>query len=108
MKSDSTIYKGIRINGRPMVTVNDEELTPEFSQRHYNHSPDGFEWGSGGGGGPAQLALAILLDFTSDPHLVHFLYQSFKRDRVAGFVHAGWVITGAKIREWLEAQWAHD
>lgn len=42
------------------VWVDDEPLSPKRSQKVWNHSPDGFNWGYGGSG-PAQLALAILL-----------------------------------------------
>ena len=42
------------------VYVNGSRLDPKPSQRAYNHSPDGFNWGYAGSG-PAQLALAILL-----------------------------------------------
>jgi hypothetical protein len=43
------------LDGRP--------LRPEKSQKAFNHSPDGFNWGYGGSG-PAQLALAVLLQLT--------------------------------------------
>ena len=42
-----------------------ERLIPERSLELVNHSPSGFEWGYGGSG-PAQLALAFLLDYTDD------------------------------------------
>jgi len=41
------------------------KLTPERSLELADHSPSGFEWGYGGSG-PAQLALALLLDYTDD------------------------------------------
>ena len=44
-----------------VVTVDERPLNPEPSQELWNHSPDGFNWGYGGSG-PAQLALALLLD----------------------------------------------
>src|SRR5262245_55620958 len=40
-------------------------LSARRSQAVFNHSPDGFAWGYGGSG-PAQLALAILLDALDD------------------------------------------
>lgn len=43
------------------VWLNGEKLTPERSQKIWNHSPDGFNWGYGGSG-PSQLALAVLLE----------------------------------------------
>ncbi len=45
------------------VFLNGEILRPLKSQQILNHSPDGFAWGYSGSG-PAQLALAILLEYT--------------------------------------------
>ena len=50
-----------------------KELTPEESQAYRNHSPDGFSWGYGGSG-PAQLALAVMLEINGKA----FGYQEFK------------------------------
>ncbi len=70
------------------VYVDGAILRPAFSQRVFNHSPDGFNWGYAGSG-PAQLALAILLEALGygvpeykrgDPLPK---YQRFKRDHVA-------------------------
>ena len=63
------------------VFVDGHYLSPRDSQKIYNHSPDGFAWGYGGSG-PAQLALAILMEFTSVTKEVH-LYQDFKSEHVA-------------------------
>jgi hypothetical protein len=41
------------------------------------HSPSGFAWGYGGSG-PAQLALALLVEATNDPALALRHYQEFK------------------------------
>lgn len=69
----------IKLKGRfatKEVWLNDKLLSPEKSQEIYNHSPDGFNWGYGGSG-PAQLALAILLElYDRDYALAH--HQSFK------------------------------
>lgn len=49
-----------------------------------NHSPTGFCWGYGGSG-PAQLALAILLDYLrGDRERVMPMYQDFKFKVIAG------------------------
>ena len=53
-------------------------LSPKRSQKVYNHSPDGFSWGYGGSG-PAQLALAVMLELTGDSRG----YQKFKWDVIA-------------------------
>ena len=57
-------------------------LDPKKSQAVYNHNPEGFNWGYGGSG-PAQLALAILLECT-DTQTAKRNYQQFKFDVIAG------------------------
>ena len=61
--------------------VNGKELFPERSQKHINHSPDGFNWGYGGSG-PAQLALAILLEHLPEGKAISH-YQQFKWDVIS-------------------------
>lgn len=64
------------------VTVDGRVLEAERSLRVRNHSPDGFAWGYGGSG-PAQLALAILLEAgLSDDEAMRF-YQRFKAKYLA-------------------------
>ena len=58
------------------VWINGKELDPRPSQKLFNHSPDGFNWGYGGSG-PAQLALAILLDRFGKEKALRF-YQDLK------------------------------
>jgi hypothetical protein len=60
------------------VLLDGELLDPNESQKHYNHSPDGFNWGYGGSG-PAQLALAIMLKLTGKADG----YQEFKWKYIA-------------------------
>jgi len=62
--------KGERSTRR--VWLDGKELAPGKSQKVYNHSPDGFNWGYGGSG-PAQLALAICIELKTKEH-----YQTFK------------------------------
>lgn len=57
------------------------ELHPAYSQKIHNHSPDGFSWGYMGSG-CAQLALAILLQYTSI-EVATLTYQMFKEKFVA-------------------------
>ena len=64
------------------------------------HSPDGFEWGYTGSG-PAQLALAILVDAIGERKAVD-LYQMFKVGVVAKFPEKGWRLTRSQIDEALE------
>ncbi len=76
-------------------------LYPERSQRLINHSPDGFSWGYGGSG-PAQLALALLLDATGDKDLAMHHYQDFKWDVVAKWsTGLSWDYTEQQIKDWL-------
>jgi hypothetical protein len=53
-------------------------LLPDESYKVHTHSPDGFNWGYGGSG-PAQLALAILLELTGSSKG----YQAFKWKYIA-------------------------
>lgn len=61
-----------------------------------NHSPSGFAWGYGGSG-PAQLALALLMDALGDQGMALTYYQDFKRDHVARW-DAAWSITAEDIQ----------
>lgn len=73
------------IQGDPrsrIVTINGKILSPARSQAIRNHSPDGFAWGYCGSG-PAQLSLALLLEFTDEKTAQRF-YQDFKQDVIAG------------------------
>ncbi len=63
------------------VYVDGKYLKLERSLAVFNHSPTGFSWGYGGSG-PAQLALAILLEFTDRGTAVN-LYQTFKWEVIA-------------------------
>jgi hypothetical protein len=75
-------------------------LNPKPSLLVFNHSPTGFSWGYSGSG-PAQLALALLLDTTGDPEKAAILHQEFKRDFVAGWGEK-WEITTEQIQEWVK------
>ena len=70
------------IDGKLKIEINGVELLPDKSQKVWNHSPDGFSAGYSGSG-PAQLALAILLEFTDQVTVIR-LYQEFKSDVIAG------------------------
>lgn len=75
-------------------------LSPKPSQKIRNHSPDGFNWGYGGSG-PAQLALALLLDATGDKKTAEKHYQRFKADYISG-LQDEWTIRRSTILEWLQ------
>lgn len=63
------------------VYLDDCLLDPAKSQKLNNHSPDGFNWGYAGSG-PAQLALAVLLE-RSKPATALRLHQAFKDEYIA-------------------------
>lgn len=100
------IYNGYRtLTGTALVMVTDQRLKPynfsvTRSQKVWNHSPDGFEWGYGGSG-PAQLALAILLDVTGDEKLASRWHQDYKRDVIALLPKADWKISEREVWDWL-------
>ena len=95
------IYRGYRYqeSGNLVVTKDGKPLSPKPSQKLFNHSPNGFQWGYGGSG-PAQLALALLLDVTDDPELSVRLHQNFKRALVAGWGDQ-WEINTEEIQNWI-------
>lgn len=61
------------------IYLDGKYLDPARSQKAWNHSPDGFNWGYSGSG-CAQLALAIMLEITGKPDG----YQNFKFRFIAG------------------------
>lgn len=69
-----------KIYGRS-VWMNDKKLSPAKSHKINNHSPDGFNWGYAGSG-PAQLALAIMLELYPNEKALSF-YQEFKQKVIA-------------------------
>jgi len=63
------------------IRMNEQNLDPIKSQEIWDHSPDGFNWGYAGSG-PAQLALAILLELTDKQTAINN-HQKFKNDIIA-------------------------
>jgi hypothetical protein len=89
-----------------LVTVSEGRqnkiLSPGPSQKLYNHSPDGFNWGFSGSG-PAQLALALLLDVTGDRDIALSHHQNFKWQVVASWAQdQPWQYSEEQIRSWLK------
>lgn len=101
-------YRGYRHSGAgsQLVTKDDDiellgHLDPRPSQKIWNHSPVGFNWGYQGSG-PAQLALALLYDVTGDKDIAVRLHQEFKRAFVAAWGDT-WEITDTDIRGWVDS-----
>ena len=84
------IYEGKRHGDTVEVTVAGRPLNPRLDL--WNHSPTGFEWGYGGSG-PAQLALALLVDCLEDEEQAIALHQEFKFAIVAKLPTAMWTLT---------------
>lgn len=95
-----SLYDGIRIEGVCHVRKETHPLSPRWSLSIRNHSPAGFNWGYQGSG-PAQLALALLLEETTVEEARHF-YQDFKRTVVSHWSGDRWAITSEGIQNWLK------
>lgn len=79
-------------------------LDPAPSQALRNHSPLGFAWGYAGSG-PAQLALAILLDCLGDEDEALGHYQAFKHAFLAPLLRdEAWEITSTQVEEFLRSR----
>jgi len=99
-------YIGIRSTDGTMVVVKPSDETGgvvynlPLCLEIANHSPTGFEWGYQGSG-PAQLALAILVDFTGDTAIEPFVYQQFKATVIANIDEDTWSMTDEEVAGWL-------
>ena len=103
-KRRGMVYRGYAAGRRVTVTsdrLGELTLDPGKSQRVRNHSPDGWDWGSGNPGS-SQLALAILLDYYGDVGFASAHYQTFKWSAVSKWPQDDdWEITGVEIEEAL-------
>lgn len=85
------------------VTIGGEPLDPSRSQSIINHSPDGFSWGYAGSG-PAQLALALLLEF-ADEDFARRYHQEFKTDVIAKLPDMRhFEMTEQQVKLWITRQ----
>ena len=77
------------------VWIDGREVRPERSLRVRNHNPAGFSWGDGGGGS-AQLALALLLEMTHEV-LALLWYEDVQTHIVAQLARDDFVIDSQEI-----------
>jgi hypothetical protein len=100
-------YSGVRtpLNFQVFVWEGEEMLPLDPRNDLRNHSPDGLECGYSGSG-PAQLALAMLADFTGDDGLALDLYQAFKQEVIARMPReeGSWEIGAERIRQFLTSK----
>lgn len=83
------------------VWIGPKELLPGTSQKVCNHSPDGFNWGYEGSG-PAQLALAILLDLTHDQSFSIVHYQAFKSYYITRLPQGNFILPFSAVKTWID------
>jgi hypothetical protein len=107
-RDHDVVYVGYRQRGRAIVEKQpgEERLTPERSLELANHSPSGFEVGYCGSG-PAQLALALLLDYTDEEAVALAHYTEFKNEVVSQLdcdsADESWRLSGSDIEATLLA-----
>ena len=97
-----TIAAGSFIEGQSgTVMIDQKVLAPRRSLEVQNHSPSGFAWGYGGSG-PAQLALALLLEAGASNREAIKYHQDFKRETVAVLHNQEmFAMTGEQVLDWL-------
>ncbi len=80
------------------MSVNGEPLDPRLDLRTF--SDQGFEWGYEGGG-PRQLALAILADHFTDPKVALENFRRFLLNWAAGMRNDEWSLTSREVDQAL-------
>ena len=106
MASRPAGYFGHRKSGRAQVfrrtragSETGPVLDPQLGVR--SHSPTGLEWGYLGSG-PAQLSLAILVDYLGDVAQAEDLYQDFKKAVVVNLPEEEWTLSNQDVAEAIE------
>jgi hypothetical protein len=102
------VYTGVVDQHGQHVNLNHERFSHERSLNVVRHSPTGFSWGFEGSG-PAQLALAILLEELTPLGFsvkgVRAYYQDFKREVIAKLApDKPWTLTSADVARWMMAK----
>ena len=88
------------VNGEILVTVSGRLLDPVRSQQVRNYSTGGFEWGYGGSG-PAQLALALLLEAGLPDEIAKAHCQAFTWDVVSSLDSSYFRLPVAVVKNWI-------
>jgi len=83
------------------VTIGGKRLRPRRSRKIYNHSR-GFNWGYDGSG-PSQLALALLLELTTEL-FARYYYHKFKREFIALLPQSDFELPLSQVEDWIHAQ----
>lgn len=97
----SEMYQGRRKrDGSLEILADGDALDIRPSLKISNHSPTGFECAYGGSG-PAQSALAILLDYTGKRNFAERYHQDFKWKYIANAPASGFLITSVQIDEFI-------
>ena len=97
--TEESVIRGVRNGTRKTVTIDGHPLDWTRSLRVASPSPSGIEWGYPGSG-PAQLALAILLELVDD-ETAEWHHQAFKWGFIARLDHDEWTIAVKDVVEWL-------
>lgn len=90
----------LAMNGTREVYLNGKKIDISKSAAIWNHSPDGFNWGYAGSG-PAQLALAILLELLPTNYAKE-LHQDFKFKVISKWKHDSTIVARIKFRTIIE------
>lgn len=86
------------------VLINGRALHPRRSQAIINHSPDGFSWGYQGSG-PAQLALAILLETPGvSAEQARALYIDFMNEHLVPLPNNGDFTLNLDVEDWAKGK----
>ena len=103
LENQGNVYSGkFDTHNWYQVFKNGVPFSHEASLKVRNHSPTGFAW-SYGGSGPAQLALAILLEETDSKCIAEHYYMDFKFEVIAGLPQEKpWQLTSVQIQKWLQ------
>ena len=91
--------------GSKTVMIDGKIIDPLNSRKVREHSPDGFNW-SYGGSGPAQLALAILLEMTDERTALKH-YQDFKWAFISHLPPEDFTLSVNVVEDWLLTQTLH-